>query len=226
MNKSLTLQAVIFDLDGTLIDSEPLLQQAKNTVLNDYGYDTKYFYQHSGVSTTGVRITDLVRRFQTYFPDVIADNDKITHDILNFALEKIKANPPILPGVMEAIECCKSSGLRLGLASSSPIYYIATVIELLGISNDFECKLSADKLDYAKPHPEVYQLAAEKLALLPEQCVAIEDSIVGMIASKSANMHSIVVPSSMQYELPQWGLADIKLPSLCHLTQQHFLTLS
>ncbi len=89
------------------------------------------------------------------------------------------------------------------------------------LRDSFDALASAEKLPYSKPHPQVYLDCAAKLGLDPLNCVALEDSVNGMVASKAARMRSIVVPAEETRHDPRFALADVKLTSLVGLTTHH-----
>ena len=92
---------------------------------------------------------------------------------------------------------------------------------MFSLEGYFQTRTSAEHLAYSKPHPEVYLLAAESLGVDPLDCVTLEDSFNGMIATKAARMRSIVVPDHALSGDPRWSLADVKLSSLTELTVEH-----
>lgn len=94
---------------------------------------------------------------------------------------------------------------------------------MFDLRDQFDALASAEKLPYSKPHPQVYLNCAEMLGVSPLNCVALEDSVNGMIASKAARMRSIVVPEHENFADPRYVLADVKLSSLEQLTAAHLL---
>jgi sugar-phosphatase len=96
-----------------------------------------------------------------------------------------------------------------------------TIINLLGIGGYLDVRTSAEKMQYGKPHPQVYLECAEALNASPLQCVCFEDSINGMIAAKAARMKCIVVPTYSQQKDERWSLADLKVSSLQNFSELH-----
>lgn len=119
----------------------------------------------------------------------------------------------------EAVALCKAQGLKVGLASASPLHMLEKVLTMFELRDSFDALASAEKLPYSKPHPQVYMDCAAKLGLDPLSCVALEDSVNGMVASKAARMRSIVVPAEEGQHDPRFALADVKLSSLTELTR-------
>ncbi len=140
--------------------------------------------------------------------------------IIARAIDLVEETHPVLPGVEYALDLCRQQGLKIGLASASPLHMQKRVLAMLGVEHYFDCLVSAEYLPYSKPHPEVYLNAAADLGVDPMQCVTLEDSVNGMIATKAARMRSIVIPSQEYRSDPRWVLADIQLESLEQLRKE------
>src|SRR5690606_29822710 len=103
---------------------------------------------------------------------------------------------------------------KIGLASSSPFRMIEELITHFGLTDYFDCIVSADSVAFGKPHPGVFLYAAQQLNAAPHQCLVLEDSMNGVIAAKSARMNVIAIPDTLHFDDPRFSLADIKLRSL------------
>jgi sugar-phosphatase len=99
---------------------------------------------------------------------------------------------------------CKAQGLKIGLASASPLRMLEKVLTMFELRDQFDA-LAAEMLPFSKPHPQVYLNCAAKLGVNPLNCVALEDSVNGMIASKAARMRSIVVPAAENSRDPRFA---------------------
>jgi len=154
-------------------------------------------------------------------PWVGPNRDEVTARIISRAISLVEENRPLLPGVREAVALCKAQGLKVGLASASPLHMLEKVLTMFELRDSFDALASAEKLPYSKPHPQVYLDCAARLGLDPLNCVALEDSVNGMVASKAARMRSIVVPAEEGRHDPRFALADVKLNSLAELTAHH-----
>src|SRR5690606_35702669 len=108
---------------------------------------------------------------------------------------------------------------KTGLASSSPMELIQTVVGHLGIRPYFQAFYSAENEAYGKPHPAVYLACAQELGSSPLQCIAFEDSITGLIAAKAARMKTVAVPEAHRRSDPRYVLADMRLSSLKEFTE-------
>ncbi|MFI8317122.1 hexitol phosphatase HxpB [uncultured Kosakonia sp.] len=213
--------AAIFDMDGLLIDSEPLWDRAELEVISSLGVDITR--RGELPDTLGLRIDMVVDLWYAQQPWSGPSRQQVTAQIIERAIALVEAERPLLPGVREALALCKANGLRVGLASASPLHMLEKVLAMFDLRDSFDALASAESLPYSKPHPQVYLDCAAKLGVDPLACVALEDSVNGMIASKAARMRSIVVPDEGHRADPRYMLANVKLDSLQQLTAAHLL---
>ncbi|WP_431022704.1 hexitol phosphatase HxpB [Erwinia rhapontici] len=211
--------AAIFDMDGLLIDSEPLWQQAELDILTTLDVDLSR--RGEMPDALGLRIDQVVRMWYENLPWKGPSQAEVTQRVIARALSLVEENRPLLPGVEQALQLCQSEGLKIGLASASPLFMLERVLEMFNLRQYFEVLASAEALPYSKPHPQVYLDAAARLGVDPLNCVTLEDSFNGMIATKAGRMRSIVVPDAAHAADLRWSLADVKLASLEELTAQH-----
>lgn len=211
--------AAIFDMDGLLIDSEPLWDRAELDVMASLGVDISR--RSELPDTLGLRIDMVVELWYAHQPWAGPSRQEVTDLIISRAISLVEENRPLLPGAREAIALCKAQGLKVGLASASPLHMLEKVLEMFDLRSSFDALASAEKLPYSKPHPQVYMDCAAKLGVDTLACVALEDSVNGMVASKAARMRSIVVPAEEGQHDPRFALADAKLTSLAELTVEH-----
>lgn len=221
MSTERQIRAAIFDMDGLLIDSEPLWDRGEHEVLSELGVD--FTRRHELPDTRGLRIDLVVDLWFGQQPWTGPDRATVVERIISRVISLVEETRPLLPGVHEAVALCKAQGLKVGLASASPLYMLEKVLTMFDLRDQFDALASADKLDYSKPHPQVYLNCAAQLGVSPLNCVALEDSVNGMIASKAARMRSIVVPPAESQLDPRFSLADIKLSSLESLTRENLL---
>ncbi len=212
------LNTVIFDMDGLLIDSEPLWKEAAQEIFGNYGIqltDNQY------LKTTGLRTREFVGHWFKYFK--LDDNqlESAEKAILDKVGELVARKGKPMPGVKYIFEYFKNIGFKIGLASSSPMRLINQVTEMLGIGAYIQETTSAENLLNGKPHPQVYINCALALDSLPTECLAFEDSFNGMIAAKAARMTCVVVPEREQYKLEKWAAADLKISSLQNFNTLH-----
>ncbi|EKM6457198.1 hexitol phosphatase HxpB [Cronobacter dublinensis] len=221
MSSPRQILAAIFDMDGLLIDSEPLWDQAELEVMATLGVDTSR--RHELPDTLGLRIDLVVELWFAQQPWNGPSVAEVTQRIITRAMTLVEEKRPLLPGVADAIALCKAQGLKVGLASASPLHMLERVLTLFGLRESFDALASAEHLPYSKPHPQVYLDAAAKLGVDPLCCVTLEDSVNGMVASKAARMRSIVVPAEENRSDARWALANVRLHSLTELEPWHLL---
>ncbi|WP_105617439.1 hexitol phosphatase HxpB [Cronobacter sakazakii] len=219
MSSPRQILAAIFDMDGLLIDSEPLWDQAELEVMATLGVDTSR--RHELPDTLGLRIDLVVALWFAQQPWNGPSLDEVTQRIITRAMTLVEEKRPLLPGVADAIALCKAQGLKVGLASASPLRMLERVLTLFDLREQFDALASAEHLPYSKPHPQVYLVAAAKLGVDPLCCVTLEDSVNGMVATKAARMRSIVVPAEENRSDARWALANVRLNSLTELEPWH-----
>ncbi|MGF1688965.1 hexitol phosphatase HxpB [Photobacterium japonica] len=205
------LQAAIFDMDGLLVDSEPFWQRAQVDIFSSLGVNITQQDTHQ---TIGLRIDHVVAFWYSKQPWETHDIATVTEMIVSRVESLIREHKPMLPGVIEAIDRCEAHGLKIALASSSPMRLIESTLDALNLTGRFAAVLSAEPLRFGKPHPEVYINAADALGVPPHACVAFEDSVNGLLAAKAAQMKGIAIPELAYANDPRWAIADRKLSSL------------
>ncbi|MFJ5407146.1 hexitol phosphatase HxpB [Pectobacterium punjabense] len=216
-----SIRAAIFDMDGLLIDSEPLWDKAELEVIASLGVDISL--RESMKDTLGLRIDMVVELWYQRSPWAAPGRDEVVRRIIDRAIELVAEQRPLLPGVEHALQLCRRLDLKIGLASASPLHMQQQVLRMFNLDHYFDVLMSAETLPYSKPHPEVYLNAAHGLGVSPAQCVTLEDSVNGMIATKAARMRSIVIPQTEFRANARWVLADYKLDSLNQLTAEHLV---
>ena len=211
--------AVIFDIDGLLINSEPLWNQAAAEIFRQYGIiltDEQY------AITTGLRSKEFVTHWLLQHKIPSTEFNRVEEKIIQLALDLIDKDATLMPGVEHVFEFFMKRDFKMGLATSSPTELIEWVKDKLGIRSFIHASCSAQHLPYAKPHPQVYLDCAAAMHTSPLACICFEDSVYGMTAAKAARMTCVVVPSDEHSKLPHWGLADLKLSSLQNFGDLHF----
>lgn len=209
-------KAFIFDMDGLLIDSEPLWQQAANEIFGDFGIS---FNQSMATETRGLRTDEVVKYWADKFPKIDQNQTEIAERILRRMEELIMSCGQAMPGAIEVIQLCQNLNLPLALATSSPMTLVTCVLEKLALTNIFDVISSAEKEAFGKPHPAVYLTTSKHLGTEPTNCIAFEDSLNGVISAKAAKMKCIAVPSPEHRQEKRFVLADITLNSLEQITQ-------
>jgi len=204
-------RALLFDMDGVLIDSEPLWRRAEIEVFGEVGLELS---EDDCRETQGLRIDEAVAYWYTRFPWSGKSCESIAHSIVERVAQLIRADGKPLPGVHRAISDAGDLGWRLGLASSSSQSLIDTVLDHFELRAVFEVTRSAEVEAYGKPHPAVYLSTANALSIDPRRCVAIEDSVNGVVSAIAAQMACIAIPAPESWDDPRFAIASMRLASL------------
>jgi mannitol-1-/sugar-/sorbitol-6-/2-deoxyglucose-6-phosphatase len=216
------LNTVIFDMDGLLIDSEPLWNEAAMEIFKRYDIQLT---PEQYLSTTGLRTQEFVQWWFGYFKIPSDQVDIAGAAIVQKVKDKVLQKGRPMPGLSHILNFFIAKKFKIGLASSSPIELIETALDHLGIKKYIEVITSAGEMPHGKPHPQVYLECAATLNAHPLECIAFEDSFNGMIAVKAARMKCVVVPSHHQLHDTRWHAADLKISSLQNFNELLMQTL-
>ncbi len=205
------VKAIIFDMDGVIIDSEPLWRRIMIQSFTEIGIP---FTDHDCRITTGLRFKEVAKfwfdKHQIHTISV-TDFDKL---VINRLSDLIKKEGRPMKGVNKALVHLKDKGYKIGIGTSSNTEFMNTVVDALNIRPYFDTLCSAEHLAYGKPHPEVFLNCAVQLGVNPKECLVIEDSVNGIIAAKAAQMKVIAIPDAENKHNPKFVLADHNLNSL------------
>lgn len=199
------VKAVIFDMDGVLIDSEPLWRTAMIKGFGEYGL---IFTEDDCRKTTGRRFDEVVKYWMEHYKITTINAKELETRVIDLLLELIKAEGRAMEGILDLVELCISKKLKTGLATSSANVLMNAVLSKLDLHAKFHAKVSAEYLPYGKPHPEVFLHCAGQLGIAPQNCLVIEDSVNGVIAAKAAQMTVIAVPDNAHKHQRELALAD------------------
>src|SRR3989344_909055 len=213
------IKAVIFDMDGVISDTQVLHSKTEEAILNDYGIS--------------ISADEVTRRFagstdKEMFRTIFADYKKEPANLEEMVEKKwrtitdfAKGNVREVPGTREFIDKLHSKGFKLAVASASRKTFIDLVLNELKINSKFHVIASSEEVAKGKPDPAVFLLAAERLRVLPEECVVIEDGLNGMTAAKRAGMRCIGLTTTHgeRHEYP----ADILVKNLLDVPMEFFL---
>jgi len=212
------MKAAIFDLDGLLIDSEPLWQEAEIKVFRSVGVPLTGELCRE---TVGVRLDDVVRHWYEKFPWHGESVEVVETRILEEVIRLIVNRGKPMPGVRETIDMLVAAKYELAVASSSPMRLIRAALETFGLIEYFSVLHSAEAEDEGKPHPAVYLSAMSRLGVDPSNCIAFEDTAIGVRAAKSAGAWVIAVPDPADISNPAFACADVVLSSLVPFSMGH-----
>jgi HAD superfamily hydrolase (TIGR01509 family) len=213
------MSAAIFDMDGLLIDSEPLWQAAEIDVFSSAGVHLTIADCHH---TQGFRISEVVNfwsRGQNWTSD---EKVSLVLAIKESVIMKIEKEGTLLLGARHAIDLALNRA-PVAIASSSPPEIIQAVLRRFNLGDVFSVVCSAEDVDLGKPHPGVFLKTAAALKCEPSTCVVFEDSLNGVIASKAARMSCIAVGPGAKVQDPRFSIADSRLSSLQEVTDEMLL---
>jgi mannitol-1-/sugar-/sorbitol-6-/2-deoxyglucose-6-phosphatase len=207
-------EAVIFDMDGVLIDSEPLWKIAMEEVFSGLGSRLK---KEDFQKTVGLRIDEVIHYWNIKENWGVRDESEVEEAIIVKMESLIATQPAALEGVIDTLNYLKLRNIPVGLATSSSSRLIKVVLDKLEIKHLFNFVHSAEMEQFGKPHPAVYLSVAKKLAVLPEKCLVIEDSLNGIISAKAAKMTAVCIPEKTHLVEPKLILADYQFESMIDL---------
>lgn len=205
------IKAVIFDMDGVLIDSEPLWRKA---MIEGFASIGVLITEEDCKKTTGNRLKEVVEYWFEKLDILDFLPTEIEHRIINMLVKLINNEGKAISGVIEVINFCKNKNIKIGLATSSSNQLMEAVLEKLNLKNTFKSSISAENMEYGKPHPEVFLSCASQLQISPLECIVIEDSINGVIAAKAAFMKVIALPEQENINNHKFSIADYKLNNM------------
>ena len=183
--------AVIFDMDGVLVDSEPLFLKAINNLLTSLGVDPVTDDENESIliGTTVEETWNLLITMRALPGTIHAYLDKYD----GFVKEVLKSDLVQRTGVKSLIKECSDRGIPRAVASSSLREWVHLKLNTINLQDKFNVVLGGDDVQKGKPEPDIYLMAAEKLQMDPSQCIAIEDSPVGISAAVDAGIYTIAV---------------------------------
>ncbi len=210
----MTIAAVIFDLDGVLLDSEPVWNEARETLTRDSGgrWSPEAVRDMMGMSSP---------EWSRYMHDELGvplAPEEISRDVVARVRERYGAGLPLIEGAVDAVRAL-AAHWPLGLASSANREIIDLALGLSGLAALFATSVSSEEVAAGKPAPDVYLEAASRLAVSPAAAAAVEDSTNGLLSARAAGMAVIAVPNRDYPPAPEaLAAADLVLGSLRELT--------
>ncbi len=214
-------RAAIFDMDGLLVDSEPLWHVAELEILGDLGVQLD---RDGTRQTKGMFVAEVVDHWHEQFPWGGPSRPEVVEQILDRVGELTIERGQVLPGAIETVAAMTERG-PVALASSTPRRLIEVVLGHIGLADAFVAICSAEDEAWGKPHPAVFLTAAAAVEVAPQRCVVFEDSPAGVLAAKAGRMVCVAVPEASERHVPAMGIADIVLDSLVDLDHAFLDTL-
>jgi HAD superfamily hydrolase (TIGR01509 family) len=210
------IEAVVFDLDGVLVDSEQVWDEARKELAAERG---RPWPEQASRDMMGMSSLEWSR----YMHDVVGlpePPEEVSAEVVRRLEEIYRRELPLIDGAVEAVERL-AERWPLGLASSSNRELIDLVLELSGLARYFRVTVSSEEVQRGKPAPDVYLEAARRLGVAPEHCAAIEDSENGIRSAKAAGMRVLAIPNPVYPPAEDaLALADEVLASISELTPE------
>src|SRR3972149_9638798 len=209
------IKAVIFDMDGVMIDSEPLWEKAERILLARRGIDYNHTYRDKIV---GLNQKDSGRLLKETFnlPETI---EELLAERIDLIVRIYEEELELIPSLKTILKELKKSGFLLALASSSPLRVINLVLNRFSLNQFFSVVVSGESVEFGKPHPDIYLYTSKKLGVAPRECVVFEDSINGVKSAKSAGMTCIAIPDK-RLNQKEFQIADLVIDRLDKISVQ------
>lgn len=204
-------------MDGILINSEPLWEEAEILIFAKYG---KNVTPQMCQSMQGNRISVAINKWCTENNWTDLDYAQIEREILAKVEDLVVEKGPKMPGVDYILEFLTGKNIKIGLASSSNLSLIEKSLEKLQIRKYFQAVCSAQFEIAGKPAPYIYLTAARTLNVLPQNCLAFEDAFPGIVSAKEAGMKVVAIPDEKFYDDEKFALADYKLKSFLEFDEK------
>ncbi|MCJ7935687.1 MAG: hexitol phosphatase HxpB [Chryseobacterium sp.] len=202
----MALKAVIFDMDGVLVDSEGFWAKAELDVFSSYGVQIT---EDLAAQTKYMTTTEVTEFWYGKFPWENLDIPSVEQEVVTRVIGLIQSEECTMSGVQDFIRHLKNKEYKIGLATNAPLRVAEAVLKKLQVRDLFDTVNSSESEIHGKPHPAVYLASAKELGIGPEHCIAIEDSHSGLRAAKEAGMKTAVFTNNN--ENIDFEIADFKI---------------
>ena len=210
------MKAIIFDMDGVLINTEPLHYKCWKEAVKEDGINLTYDVYKACIGATREVLLEIIK---DHYGKVYEDPAEVLHRMKEKKMQFIEQEGfPMLDGVKESIEALHNAGYHLAVASSSPRDAIEMTLEAIGIRKCFDSITSGSEVEHSKPAPDTFLCAMERLGMTPSDCLVIEDSTNGGKAAKAAGMKCVwyhnpdsgeqTIPHA-ELEIREWNAANV-----------------
>ena len=213
------MKALIFDFDGTILDTETAEFTAWQSVFHANGAELALEYWLPCIGTNDVPFEPSKHLEQLVGRPL--DHEALEQQVKDHKTQAIAQLSP-LPGVLDFLEAAPKLGVKLAVASSSRLAWVEGHLRRLGLWEYFEVVRTKENVERTKPDPALFLKAAEALGLHPSQTIVIEDSLNGVKAGKAAGAYTVAVPNSITRHL-DLSRADLLLECLCDLSLENLL---
>ncbi|MDR1800875.1 MAG: HAD family phosphatase [Lachnospiraceae bacterium] len=219
------INAIIFDMDGTLIDSMWIWPSI----------DEEFYKKHSltppedfGLKLEGKSCHEVAVLFKETFPMLQSSVEDIVDEWETMTIDNYKRNAPLKGGAYEFIRQMKSEGKKIGIATSNTRNLVDATLEALGVTELFDCIRTSGEVDFGKPKPDIYLSVASEMQVAPENCLVFEDIPMGILAGKNAGMRvcAIYDDFSKPQEAKKRELADYYIRDFSDIINESYEILS
>lgn len=202
------LKALIFDLDGTLVDSEPNYFKADREFIESYGGEYSRKRYQSFIGAGSINLINWLK--ETYH--VQEPLEKLMKEKDQLYRKHARKNTTVFPEMLQLLKTAKTFKLPMAVASGSTTEVIQEILEITELKNYFQFTLSAEKVERGKPEPDVFIETARQINVRPEECIVFEDSLYGLMAGLKASMKVVFIPSVPDTNNPEFQKAHCLYP--------------
>jgi beta-phosphoglucomutase family hydrolase len=205
------VKAVIFDMDGTLFDTESIYANAWRAAGRELSFAP---IEEAIEACTGRNAKDTRQFFEDHYADLISYDEfmAVRTKYYDATIEEIGV--PLKPGVVELLDYLKQNGIGVALATATRMVRTQENMERTGLGHYFDVLVTGDMVEHGKPHPETFLAAAERLGVTPCECMGVEDSFNGIRAIRAAGMFTVMVPDTKAPTAEIEMLLDAKCDTL------------
>lgn len=205
-------------MDGLLIDSEPIWQEVEIKIFNEVGVPLT---KEKAEETMGLRVDEVVDHWFSSYPWKEPTKKEVERKIVEGVIALVKEKGMARLGAEKIVKLFADQNFPIAIASSSQMEIIKVVLERISIRQYIKIIHSAEHELYGKPDPAVYITTAKKMGVLPEDCLAFEDSPNGVLAAKAAKMKCVAVPDQTMKNNKIFSMADMVIDSLEEFRLDH-----